>query len=449
MKLTTRHSIHPFRFLMFSFFILILIGGSLLTLPFFSRTHTFTPVLDALFTATSAVCVTGLTTVNTLEHWNTYGQIVILTLIELGGLGIMIIPTTLALMIHKKINLSTQLIVKESMSHFSLSESLHLMTFALKISLIIEAIGAILFSIYFIPEYGWLKGSWYSIFHSISSFCNAGFDLLGDSFMRETIHSGFLLISSLLIISGGLGFLVWHDLLHYKTQKRFSLHSKIALSMTFFLLIGGTLLYGIIDWSQPDLFPKTTMINRWINYFFLSTTARTAGYATIQYAKLPLSAVLLTLILMFIGGTSGSTAGGLKTTTLSVLLIKIRSELKGRSQAEIAGRSLPNALVSRALILFFVSLFTCITFLFLLSLTEFVPQELGIEYLAFDVISAFGTVGITMGLTEQITPYGKVLLMILMYIGRVGISSLLLSLISKKAQYEVPIYYPKEQIIIG
>lgn len=434
----------------FGFAGVILLGAVLLSLPISSQSGEATPFIDALFTATSATCVTGLTTLTTAEHWNLFGQSVILVMIEVGGLGWISLPVLFFFLSRKKIGLKTRIVLQESLNMDQMSGGVYLMRYIIKIAVAIQLIGMALLMVDFVPRFGWVKGTWFSLFHAISSFCNAGFDLFGDSLVGFQKNPWVLSIVMLLIISGGLGFLVWSDLLNYRKRRKFTLHSRIALTVTLGLLIFGTLGFTLTE-RNAALLAEGNVIERFFNTMFMAVTPRTAGYFSIDYFQMTHAGLILTIILMFIGGTSGSTAGGLKTTTFGVLLIQVKSIFKGRTRAEFAGRTLRNAVVSRALTLFFITLSLCIVATMILSVTESIPNvhRLGLEYIVFEVVSAFGTVGLTMGLTPDLTTIGKLVIICLMFIGRVGILTVVFSLITKGRQQEPSIKYPEESIMIG
>lgn len=448
MKKRVRKRLSPVQLIAAGFFILILFGGSLLTLPFFSRSGESTHFIDALFTATSAVCVTGLTTLNTAEHWNSAGQFLIMTLIEIGGLGFMMIPILFFAIAKKKISFSMRIVLKEALNLEEMSGVIKLMIYILKFAVVIQVIGAVALSVVFIPELGWAKGIWFSIFHAVSSFCNAGFDLLGDSLLADQTNVYLIMVVSALIIAGGLGFIVWRDILSYHRVKKITLHSKVALSVTALLLIGGFILFLITERNGLTLV-KGTFTERLANTFFMSVTPRTAGYYSIDYLQMSHAGLILTMFLMYIGGTSGSTAGGLKTTTLGILLIQMHAMFKGKTRAEAFGRTIRQAAVLRALTLFFVTLSLCVVAIMVLSVTEPIPKTSGIEYIAFEVFSAFGTVGLTMGLTPDLTLIGKLVIISLMYIGRVGIMTVVFSLLVKANRAEANYKYPEESIMLG
>lgn len=442
--------IYPIQFIALGFGGVILLGSLLLTLPVFTRSGEETPFIDALFTATSATCVTGLTTLTTSEHWNMGGQLIILVLIEVGGLGFMMMPFIFFAVMKKKVGLVTRIILSESLNLDDLSGVIKLMYYILRFAIGFQLVGAILLAVDFIPAYGLAKGVWYSIFHSISAFCNAGFDLFGDSLVGFQDNAYVLLVISGLIIAGGLGFIVWQDLMAFRKTRRLSLHSKLALTVSIGLLIFGTVVFYISESGGHFIVSDTSPINRFANMLFMSVTARTAGYFSVDYGNVSQAGILFTIVLMFIGGTSGSTAGGLKTTTFGVLLIQTISMLKGRVHAEAFRRTIRPSVVSRALTLFFITLTLCIAVTMVMSVTEVLPRFRGIEYLLFETFSAFGTVGLTMGLTPSLSLMGKLLIIALMYIGRVGILTVGFSLTMRLMKAKGGHYkLPEESVIIG
>jgi trk system potassium uptake protein TrkH len=428
----------------FVFLALILTGTGLLMLPVVTNNGQPVPFLDALFSATSAICVTGLSTISVAEQYNIAGQSILLVLIEIGGIGFMSIPVFFYILAKKRVNLSTRMILRESLNLDRMSGEVHLAWYIIRIAFLIQLLGVCLLAVDFVPRFGWQQGLWYSLFHAVSAFCNAGFDLFGNSMVlfRETPY--VLGVISLLIIAGGLGFVVWFDLL--ATSKKISLHSRIALIAMGGLLVLGTLGYYLTE-SGSKIISGDSPIQRFFQVFFLAVTPRTAGFYSIDYGQMSRAGLMLTMILMYIGGTSGSTAGGLKTTTFSVLIIKIRSLLKGRKRAEIFGRTIKESAVSRAFTLFFLTLSLCFSVIFFLSITE--TPQFGLDYIAFEVFSAFGTVGLTMGLTPHLSIFGKLVIIVLMFIGRVGIMTVAFSLLTKANQQEAGFKYPDETVMIG
>lgn len=439
----------PFQIITLGFGVLILIGAFLLMTPLTSKNGESTDFVDALFTSTSAICVTGLTTLITSEHWNFLGQSIILLLIEIGGIGFMSMPVFFTVMTKKKVNLSTRMILKASLNSQQMTGEVNLLLYMLKITFSIQFMGTILLALKFVPLFGVGKGIWFSLFHAVSGFCNAGFDLFGNSLVDFRKDPWVLFVISLLIISGGLGFFVWHDLLNFKKRKhRLSLHSQITL-----LITGGLLIVGIVGFffTEKNSPMAGSGLQRFFNTLFLAVTPRTAGFFSIDYSSMSHAGLVLTMVLMFIGGTSGSTAGGFKTTTFGVLLIKMFSIFKGRTRAEFRGRTIREETISQAFTIFFVLLTVIIASTAMLSVTETIPNvnQLGLEYIVFEVVSALGTVGLSMGLTPDLTLVGKIIILSLMFIGRVGIMTIFYSIAKQSTKREVNFKYPEETVIIG
>ncbi|UUV99773.1 TrkH family potassium uptake protein [Vagococcus luciliae] len=433
------------QFITLMFLIIIFIGSFLLFLPISHQTGKQLTYIDALFVATSSVCVTGLTPINISQVLSPFGHIVMMILIEIGGLGFMSIALIVAMMFRKRVSLQSRLVIKEMLNLNNHGGVVKLLKFVVKFSVGVQLLGVILLGFQFIPEYGMKRGIFYSIFHAVSAFCNAGFDLFGDSLLGYQQNPYVLLVISGLIISGGFGFIVWYDLIHWQDHRRFSLHTKIALMVTLSLLIGGTVLFSV-----TDRFYEMSFVKQLTNSFFLSVTPRTAGFASIDYGSMSYAGLILTIVLMFIGGTSGSTAGGIKTTTLGVLLIQLVSTLKGRDEAEWQERSIPRNIVMKSFVLFFFASLLCLLSALVLSMTEYSPQHSGIEYVLFEVVSAFATVGLTMGLTPHLTLFGKLLIMCLMFIGRVGLYTVMYALLRKELKdMGNKFNYPKETVLIG
>ncbi|AQP54396.1 Trk family potassium uptake protein [Vagococcus penaei] len=433
------------QFITIMFIVIIFLGAFLLWLPFTQREGQSISFINALFVATSSVCVTGLTPVNISEVFNPIGHTIMLLLIELGGLGFMSVVLTIAILLKKRLSFQSRLIMKDMLNADSHGGIVRLLQFVLRFSLIVQTAGAILLSIQFVPEYGLAKGIYFSIFHAVSAFCNAGFDLFGNSLIGYQSNPYVLMVISLLIIAGGFGFIVWYDLIFYKKSHKLSLHTRLAFIVTGILLVTGTLIFYFTDSLKTG-----SWVVRLVNSFFLSVTPRTAGFVSIDYADFSYAGILLTIVLMFIGGTSGSTAGGVKTTTIGVLGLQVISLFKGREAAEGFERTVPMAIVLKSFVLVFFASMLCFVSALILSLTENVPQNSGIEYVLFEVVSAFATVGLTMGLTPDLTTFGKGLIIMLMFIGRVGLYTVSFSLIRQSSKANKNnITYPKETVLVG
>lgn len=426
------------------FLIVIIIGAIILSLPISSRTGEPTNFLDAIFTSTSAVCVTGLITLDTSTHWSVFGQTVIITLIEIGGLGFMSFGVLISLILGKKITLRERLVMQEAMNTYSIQGLVKMVKYVLIFTMSVQFFGALLLSTQFVPEYGIGRGIFYSIFHSISAFCNAGFDLFGTSLVGYSSNSVVILVISALIIIGGLGFTVLLEIYEFKGMKKLSLHSKLVLITTAILVFGGAILMLIFEYNNVNTIANMNIKDKLLNSFFASVTPRTAGFNSISTSGMTLASKFLTIILMFIGGSPGSTAGGLKTVTFGILVLTVICVIKGREDTEVFGRRFTKEIVYKSFTLLFIGVSLVIFSTMILSYTE-----VGVSFidLLYETTSAFGTVGITLGLTPNLSSIGKVLIMLMMYFGRVGPLTVMLALTRKrkKSGYK----YPEGKILIG
>lgn len=426
------------------FLIVIIIGAIILSLPISSRAGEPTNFLDAIFTSTSAVCVTGLITLDTSTHWSVFGQTVIITLIEIGGLGFMSFGVLISLILGKKITLRERLVMQEAMNTYSIQGLVKMVKYVLIFTMSVQFFGALLLSTQFVPEYGIGRGIFYSIFHSISAFCNAGFDLFGTSLVGYSSNSVVILVISALIIIGGLGFTVLLEIYEFKGMKKLSLHSKLVLITTAILVFGGAILMLIFEYNNVDTIANMNIKDKLLNSFFASVTPRTAGFNSISTSGMTLASKFLTIILMFIGGSPGSTAGGLKTVTFGILVLTVICVIKGREDTEVFGRRFTKEIVYKSFTLLFIGVSLVIFSTMILSYTE-----VGVSFidLLYETTSAFGTVGITLGLTPNLSSIGKVLIMLMMYFGRVGPLTVMLALTRKrkKSGYK----YPEGKILIG
>lgn len=434
--------------MVWGFVFLITIGTVLLSLPVATNGMRGTSFIDTVFTATSATCITGLTVVNTAEHWSIFGQVIILGLAEIGALGYMTFAVLLFNLMRRNLDLSTQLMVKESLNLENLSDTKSVMTYVVGLSALFQIGGSLLLAVDFVPRYGWVRGLYISVYHAVMSFCNAGFDVFGDSLMRFRNDSYLLLVTIILIIGGGLGFLVWRDLLLFHELKRLTLNSKLTLTTTGALFVIGFLLLLVTERNLSILPAHTSWLNRTINTLFLSVTPRTAGLITVPTNSLQSGSIFLIMILMFVGGTPGSTAGGIKTTTFGVLMLQSIAQLRGKKDVEFSRRRFSASNINRALLLIFLASIVMVVATLILTQTEKIPKGFGLEYILFEVLSAFGTVGLSLGLTPHLTVIGKLVIMLLMFIGRVGIFTSLYSL-SKRQTTVNKIRYPEENVLIG
>lgn len=444
-KIIDKVKLKPQRMLVIGFALIMLIGAILLNLPISSVSGKSIGFINALFTSVSATSVTGLVVVNTAENWTLFGKGVILCLIQIGGLGFMTITTLIAMILGKKIGLKYRLIIQEEMSHFNLSGVVKLVTYVIKATFLIESIGALILAFRFIPNYGFSTGIAFSIFHSISAYCNAGFDLFGDSLVRYVGDPLVILTLSGLIIIGGIGYTVYIDIMNKKSYRRLSTHSKLSIIMTIALLILGSIFILLSEWNNSTTFQNLNLLEKVLAAFMQSTTTRTAGFNSIDLANIRPATAFMMIILMFIGGSPSSTAGGIKTTTFGTLLIAVKSIIKGNQNAEIFNRTIPKELVLRALAVFFASLLLVSSVIMALSIVE-QKEFLSIVY---EVVSAFSTCGVTKGITPDLNNLSKVLITLTMYIGKVGPLTLALAIANKTSSKTRKYKYADAKIIIG
>lgn len=434
------------RILALGFLIIILLGGVILSLPISSKNGTYTSLVDSIFTATSAVCVTGLITVDTGTHWNTFGHCIIIVLIELGGLGFMSVTTFIAMLLGKKITLRDRLIMQEAMNALDIQGLVKMMKYIVILTFSVQSIGAFLLSFVFIPQFGIGKGIFYSIFHSISAFCNAGFDLFGNFTSLTSYYNNYYLIIviSLLIVIGGLGFSVIAELLNFKHIRKFSIHTKLVLYVTVSLIVLGALLIFGVEYRNEATLGSLNFGEKVLNSVFASITPRTAGFNSISTGDMTMSGKLVTIILMFIGGSPGSTAGGLKTTTFAILILTAVSVLNGREDTEAFGRRFSKESVYKAFTLFVLAMAIVLGVTMILSIAE--PTQQFIDLL-YEASSAIGTAGITTGVTQEIGTLSKFVIMLAMYFGRLGPITVFLALMKKDKK--AGIRYPEAKILIG
>lgn len=441
-----QHMSHS-RIMLLGFLIVIAVGTVLLALPISSRSGEWTNPLSALFTATSATCVTGLVVVDTYRYWNIFGQVIILIMIQIGGLGFITLGVLLSMFLRQKIGLEKRNLIQESVSAMQLSGVVKLVKNIVKGTFVMEGIGAVILSIRFIPSMGILEGLYNGLFHSVSAFCNAGFDLMGryeeySSLTRYYSDPVVNITVMLLIILGGLGFIVWEEIkINRFYFKKYSLHAKMVLLMTTILIFGGAVLYWLFE--RDNLMQGMNVYEQGITSLFASVTARTAGYNTIDLAGMTQPSKLLTIILMFIGGSPGSTAGGVKTTTLLVMIVYIWSNLRNSSGCNIFGRRVGDEDIKKSSMVFGLNLFLAILAMVVISATgEFVIEDLMLE-----VFSAIGTVGLSTGITRQLNVLSQLVIILLMYCGRIGSMTFALSFTYKRES--APVLYPEERINVG
>ncbi len=431
--------------IIFVFLFVMLIGSIFLALPMSDQNGQATSYLDSLFMAVSATCVTGLAVVNTADHWNTFGQVIILIMVEVGGLGFMSFLVLLLNMTGQHPSFKSKMLIRDAYNFTSFNNGDKLVKSIVKLSLVTQLIGAVLLSLDFVPKFGWAKGIWFSVFHAVSAHSNAGFDLFETSLFQFKDNPYVLMIMSLLILSGSFGFIVWFDLINLHRIKKITLHSRLALTMTAILVVTGTILYSLLNIQEYNGHPMTFFAQN----FFLSITPRSGGFTFSNYNATSYASLVLTMVLMFIGGTSGSTAGGVKTTTFGVLVMNIRYIFSNRFKTIYHERQIPRRIIRRVYEIIFIYLAIIFSFSFVLLITENLPLNNGIEYVFFEVISALATVGLSLGLTPDLTAIGKILIMVLMFIGRIGIMTVIYALGSHAKIDEELIRYPEEEIVVG
>ncbi len=424
---------------------LILIGTILLALPMSSVQRIWTPFFDAFFSSTSAVTVTGVTIFETATYWSYFGKTVLLLLIEIGGLGFMSIWFLFYQNLIGSPNLKSRMVMTESFELSSSENVLDQVWTILGFSLIAQAIGALLLAFAFIPDYGFFEGLYFSVFHSVSAFTNGGLDLFTNSLINFQTDPYVLIVMMLLIVVGGLGFIVWIDLLNYRQTKKLSVYTKIVLITTASLWVFGTLFFWLSE-RKTGTFDHLSYGEQFLNYLLLSVTVRSSGFTNIDFTHLSPSSLILAQCLIFIGASSGSTGGGIKVSTFAVLLITIIRFFQGKKSI-VFNRTLTTKTVQRAFFIFTVGVFFITAGTFALSLTENLQEGLGIEYLFTEVVSALGAVGLSMGLTPHLSIAGQVIIIILMLIGRVGVLTFLWSIIGDKR--ESRINYPEINLLVG
>lgn len=430
------------------FVMVIAIGSILLSLPIFQLSTTQASFLDHLFTTTSMVCVTGLSTLPVAETYNFFGQIICVLLMQIGGLGWLTIMTLLLLMAKDKMTLKDQFILQDVLNRQSSFRFSRFIKRLLTLTFLIEGIAACLLMFDFVPRYGIFKGVWHSIFIAVSAFCNAGFDNIGASSLQSFISNPLVnIVVSVLIIFGGLGFSVWHeliDLLKNRSKKRLlSHHTRLVVITTVLLLFFGTVMTLILEWNNPKTIGLFSFGDKIMASFFQSTTMRTAGFSTIDYGVSYPSTNFIYVLLMIVGGAPGGTAGGIKVTTLAIIFLLIRSIFKGHESVTYRWRQLSIQLIKQALVIiaFFMSVLLVGYFLLLVSNPQLSPLAVW-----FESVSALATVGVTMGITSQLSFLGKVIIMVMMFIGRIGPVTVLLSIGQQKVK---EIKHIKTTILLG
>ena len=438
-----KNSLSSFQIIIFGFISVIMIGTILLMLPFSSRAGVVTSFEDALFTAVSAVCVTGLVVVDTASYWSFFGQAVIIVLIQIGGLGVITVASLMTMLAGRKIGLMQRQTMQNAISAPQVGGIVKLTRFIIKISFLVELMGAVLLMPVFVPEYG-LKGVWMSVFHSVSAFCNAGFDLMGDKsgkFSSLTSFSGNIylgIVIALLIIVGGIGFITWQDIGEKKASfKEYRMQTKVILVTTAILVFVPTVIFYFTEFSG---LPAG---ERFITSFFQAVTPRTAGFNTADLTKMTDVGQGMIMVLMLIGGSPGSTAGGMKTTTVAILYANTIAVFGNKSSANIFGRRIEDDVVKSASTILFMYVTFAMSAAAVISLIEGIPMETSL----FETFSAIATVGLTLGVTPSLSGFSHLILVLLMFFGRVGGLTIIFAAFSHKDKSILK--YPTESIIAG
>lgn len=435
------------QFIAYGFFLIIMIGTFLLMLPISNRNGQSASFLDCLFTATSASCVTGLVVADTWSQWSLFGQMVLLIMIQLGGLGFISIGIFLSMVLRRKIGLKERGLMQESVNTLQIGGMVKLAKRIIIGTAIFEGVGAVVLSLRFIPQFGWSRGIWYGIFHSVSAFCNAGFDLMGHMGQYSSLcgYTGDWLVIgtiSFLIVVGGIGFIVWDDIARKKLKVgHYMLHTKLVLVTTGIMLAVSTLLFYLME--KDGLLVGMSGSEKFLACFFSAVTPRTAGFNNVDTAALTDGSKFLTAILMFIGGSPGSTAGGIKTSTLAVLLLYVYSNIRQTHGVEIFGRRLEDESIRQSACILTINL----SLMLMASILIMVVQDLPMSDVLFETCSAMGTSGMSTGVTRSLSFLSRVVLILLMYCGRIG--SLSFALAFTRSSPKPHVKYPAERITIG
>lgn len=435
----------PTQVIVVGFICVILVGTFLLCLPISSTEREFTDPINALFTATSATCVTGLTVETTAEHWSIFGQLVILVMIQIGGLGFMSMAVLFSLIVKRSFTPKEHLIIAESFGLANNEDAARgFMKKILVWTAFFEGCGALMLSTSFIKKYGILEGIYKSIFHSVSAFCNAGFDIIGEnSFTEFTGDYTVLLTISFLIIIGGIGFAVWFDISSFGRKKRLSAYTRLVLVTSTILLLTGTVATAVSEWN--DLFSGMSIPEKLCTSFAYSSSLRTAGFFFFDMPSMSEGLNLVSILLMLIGGASGSTAGGIKVSTFAVIIVAVISNALGKEDGVVFGRRIKKTTVIRAMSLFVIAVTFTLVGATVISLIDGVPMISAF----FETVSAYATVGLSLSLTATLSPISKIILIVLMFMGRVGVLTVTFSLAMSSSKREKFTKYADTNIMIG
>lgn len=457
MNLLKRKQLTTTQMIVFGFMAAIGIGTVLLMLPVSSRSGEATGLVDAMFTATTSICVTGLTTVNTLEHWSVFGKIVITFLMQFGGLGVVTFTTSILLIMGRRITLKERLLIQDAYNLDTLKGLVRLTIKILKGTILVEGVAAVFYCIQFIPEFGFFPGIGKAVFTAVSAFCNAGMDLIGDNSLAP--YRGNLLINGVtmsLIVLGGLGFPVWWDLIRVARMKekrklgfrglfqKFQLHTKLVLTVTAVLVFGGAMVVMLLEWNNPLTLGPLPWWEKILASLFQSVTTRTAGFLTIPQENFRNATSFFCILLMFIGGSPSGTAGGVKTVTIAMMLLAVVSIVRGKEDTEVFHRKIAESNVKKGMAVVMISLVVLLTSTMILSIVEH-AQFIDVFY---ETTSALATVGLSRGFTGTLSTAGKLIIIVTMYLGRIGPISMALFFNTKKPKANQR-RLPGERIIVG
>lgn len=447
--------LRPVQVILIGFLVTILVGSLLLSLPIATKSGQATPYIDALFTATTSVCVTGLIVQTTMTYWSIFGQAVILLLVQIGGLGVVTITTGMFFALGKRITLGNRMLIQESLGLNTLTGLVSLVKKIILGTLIVEGVGAILYATQFVPEFGLGYGIWASVFNSISAFCNAGMDIVRDDSLRSYVTNPVINVTTVgLIILGGLGFIVWKDLWQAlkkvikdkipakRVLQQLKFQTKIVLSISFFLIMFGTILIFLFEYNNPATMKDLSLPGKFMASMFQAVTTRTAGFETVAQGALTDASSLVSMFMMIIGGSPTGTAGGVKTVTFAILVFCVISVAKQEESISLFKRRVPQHLLSKALaiiVIYLIILMSSVLLLLVFDHGSFMDS-------CYECVSALATVGLTKGLTPNLTIAGKIIIIITMYIGRVGPISMAISFSQKNKKKMI--MYPEQDLIL-
>ncbi len=447
------------RLLALSFLFVILLGAFLLWLPFTDRSGTHLSFLDSLFIATSATCVTGLVPVALSEQYNILGHTVILVLIQIGGLGVMSLIAFALTLLKRRLYHAEKKMIQDALNKDDLQDVPHFLMNIVQYTFFFEGMGTLLLAIRFVPQFGWFQGLYNALFLSISAFCNAGMDTISPISLADYVADPLVnWVVMALIVTGGLGFAVWFDLrkrlaegLKKKQPIRrifyaLTIHSKVVLVMTFGLIISGAVLTLLVEWGNPTTLGPLSFVNKIQASFFQSVTLRTAGFSTLDFSRLKETSLFFMCFYMLIGGSPGGTAGGIKTTAVVMMFLMIRAQLANNDKITLYRRTIPDGTFHRAFVVTITYVLVLICAVFVLTITE----NIDFLDLVFEAISAIATVGLSAGVTPLLSDGGKLIIILLMFIGRVGPITIVLSMVKFKSMHKPSeIMYPQSDILIG